>query len=132
MVNSKDKSKCNKANFTFSPHLENAIKLQINKKSDNLPFLNQPPPPFQGYPPFLNLGTSYPPLIGGGAWAGGGGFQLCYLSFRCKNVKIFHELYLWTPIKALLWICCGAYSTLRPSPAFYNIQKLNLSLKNQH
>ena len=95
MVNSKDKSKCNKANFTFSPHLENAIKLQINKKSDNLPFLNQPPPPFQGYPPFLNFGTSYPPLIGEGAWGRGGGsnYVICpsgvkmsksFMSFTCE------------------------------------------------
>ena len=35
----------------------------------------------------------------------------------------------WTPTRALPWICCGAYSTLRPPPAFYNFRKLNLCLK---
>ena len=51
-----------------------------------------------------------------------------YLSFRCKNLSeaLPHE-----PLtKAPPWICCRAYSTsLRSSPAFYNIQKLNLSSK---
>ena len=43
--------------------------------------------------------------------------------------KSFRSFTLWTPIKAPLWIRCGAYSTLRPLPAFYNIRKLNLSSK---
>ena len=46
-----------------------------------------------------------------------------------KWPKSFRSFILWTPTKALLWICCRAYSSLRPLPAFYNILKLNLSSK---
>ena len=31
--------------------------------------------------------------------------------------------------KALPWTRCGAYSTSRPPPSFYSIQKLNLCSK---
>ena len=44
----------------------------------------------------------------------------------CENLSVFT---LWTPTKVLLWIFCGAYSTLRTSSTFYNIQKLNLTSK---
>ena len=44
----------------------------------------------------------------------------------CENLSVFT---LWTPTKVLLWIFCGAYSTLRTSSAFHNIQKLNLTSK---
>ena len=48
-----------------------------------------------------------------------------------KRTKSFRgpKLTPWTPSKARLWIRCRAYNTLRPSPTFYNIQKLNLSSK---
>ena len=46
-----------------------------------------------------------------------------------KRPKSFMSFTTWTPIKVLLWMRCGACSTLRHSHAFYNIQKLHLSLK---
>ena len=63
-------------------------------------------------------------------------FESCcshYKLFICppdvKRPKSFRGLTPWTPTKALLWICCRAYSSLRPSSAFYNIQKLHISWK---
>ena len=46
--------------------------------------------------------------------------------------KSFQGFTLWTPTKAPLWIFCGAYSTLRTSYAFYNIQKLNFTSKTEN
>ena len=46
-----------------------------------------------------------------------------------KRPKFSRNFTLWTPFKASLWIHCRACSILRPSPVFYNIQKLNLSTK---
>ena len=46
-----------------------------------------------------------------------------------KRPKIFRCFTPWTPTRALPWSCCKAYSTLRPSPAFYNMWKLSLWLK---
>ena len=62
----------------------------------------------------------------------GTSFELFICSSDVKRPKSFMSFTLWTLIKAPLWIRCGAYSTLRPSPAFYNIEKLNLSSKNKH
>ena len=42
---------------------------------------------------------------------------------------MFRRLYPWTTTRAPTWTRCGAYSTLRPSPGFYNIQKLNFCSK---
>ena len=62
-----------------------------------------------------------------------------YLSFRGVNKR---PKSFWGALplpfepaltKALLWIHCGAYRTLRCSPAFYsNIWKLDLSTKIKH
>ena len=49
-----------------------------------------------------------------------------------KRPKAFMSFTSLTRIKAPLWISCRACNTLRPSPAFYNIQKLNLSSKNEY
>ena len=52
---------------------------------------------------------------------------------RSKKIKTFQGFYHpsppWTPTIAPPWTRWRAYSTSRPSPAFYNIPKLNLCPK---
>ena len=47
--------KSNNGNLTFTSHTVNVTELNIKiiKKVATPPFLHQPPPPFQVYPPFL-------------------------------------------------------------------------------
>ena len=59
-------------------------------------------------------------------------FELFICSSGVKRPTYFRSFTLWTLTKALLWIGCRTYSTLRLSSAFCNIQKLNLSSKNGH
>ena len=56
----------------------------------------------------------------------GGNYIFCWFDLLWKS---FQGFTLWSPTKAPTWIFCGAYSTLRTSSAFYNIQKLNFTSK---
>ena len=54
-------------------------------------------------------------------------FWAIYLFSRCKKANMGFTP--WIATKAPPWTLCGDYRTLRPPPAFYNIQKLNLCSK---
>ena len=54
-------------------------------------------------------------------------FKLFICPPDVKKPKFFRDFTPWTPTKAPPWTRCRAYSTLRPSPAFCNIWKSNLS-----
>ena len=49
-----------------------------------------------------------------------------------KKPKSFRSFTPWTPYKVPLLIRCGAYSALRPLPAFYNFENSILVKKNTH